>query len=55
MKHDVLALCETLQSLTAPCLHVGKRGEIRALDYIEGVGQEVGYYVSELRKRKYGP
>jgi phage terminase large subunit len=23
------------------------------LDYIEGVGQEVGYYVSELRKRKY--
>ena len=27
--------------------------EIRVLDYIEGVGQEVGYYVSELRKRKY--
>jgi len=27
--------------------------EIRVLDYIEGVGQEVGYYLSELRKRKY--
>jgi phage terminase large subunit len=27
--------------------------EIRVLGYIEGVGQEVGYYVSELRKRKY--
>jgi len=27
--------------------------EIRVLDYIEGVGQEIGYYVGELRKRKY--
>ena len=27
--------------------------EIRVLDYIEGVGQEIGYYIAELRKRKY--
>jgi phage terminase large subunit len=27
--------------------------EIRVLDYIEGVGQEVSYYIAELRKRKY--
>jgi phage terminase large subunit len=27
--------------------------EIRMLDYIEGVGQEIGYYIAELRKRKY--
>jgi len=27
--------------------------EIRMLDYVEGVGQEIGYYVGELRKRKY--
>jgi hypothetical protein len=27
--------------------------EIRILDYIEGVGQEIGYYIAELRKRKY--
>lgn len=27
--------------------------EIRVLDYIEGVGQEIGYYTAELRKRKY--
>jgi phage terminase large subunit len=28
--------------------------EIRVLDYIEGVGQILGYYVSELRRRGYG-
>jgi phage terminase large subunit len=27
--------------------------EIRILDYIEAVGQEIGYYIAELRKRKY--
>jgi hypothetical protein len=27
--------------------------EIRVLDYIEGVGQEIGYYIAELRTRKY--
>ena len=27
--------------------------EIRMLDYVEGVGQEIGYYIAELRKRKY--
>jgi phage terminase large subunit len=27
--------------------------EIRVLDYIEGVGQVLAYYVTELRKRKY--
>jgi len=27
--------------------------EIRVLDYIEGVGQEVSYYIAELRKRHY--
>jgi phage terminase large subunit len=27
--------------------------EIRILDYIEGIGQEIGYYIAELRKRKY--
>jgi phage terminase large subunit len=27
--------------------------EIRVLDYIEGVGQVLGYYVSELRRRGY--
>ena len=27
--------------------------EIRVLDYIEGVGQEIGYYIAELRKNKY--
>jgi len=27
--------------------------EIRVLDYIEGVGQVLGYYVDELRRRKY--
>ena len=27
--------------------------EIRIFDYIEGVGQEIGYYIAELRKRKY--
>jgi phage terminase large subunit len=27
--------------------------EIRVLDYIEGVGQVLGYYVAELRKRGY--
>src|SRR5262245_23790487 len=27
--------------------------EIRVLDYIEGVGQEVAYYIVELRERKY--
>ncbi|MFY9835582.1 MAG: hypothetical protein WAK55_03795 [Xanthobacteraceae bacterium] len=27
--------------------------EAAVLDYIEGVGQEIGYYISELRKRKY--
>lgn len=26
--------------------------EIRVLDYIEGVGQEIGYYIGELRRRK---
>jgi phage terminase large subunit len=26
--------------------------EIRVLDYIEAVGQEIGYYIAELRKRK---
>jgi phage terminase large subunit len=28
--------------------------EIRVLDYIEGVGQILGYYVSELRRRGHG-
>jgi phage terminase large subunit len=28
--------------------------EIRVLDYIEGVGQVLAYYVNELRKRGYG-
>jgi phage terminase large subunit len=28
--------------------------EIRVLDYIEGIGQVLSYYVSELRKRKWG-
>ena len=27
--------------------------EIRVLDYIEGVGQVLAYYVEELRRRKY--
>lgn len=27
--------------------------EIRILDYIEGVGQEIGYYIAELRGGKY--
>ena len=27
--------------------------EIRVLDYIEGIGQVLGYYVDELRRRKY--
>jgi phage terminase large subunit len=27
--------------------------EIRVLDYIEGMGQEIGYYIAELRKPKY--
>jgi phage terminase large subunit len=27
--------------------------EIRVLDYIEGVGQVLAYYVNELRRRKY--
>jgi hypothetical protein len=26
---------------------------MRAIDYIEGVGQTLGYYVTELRKRDY--
>jgi hypothetical protein len=30
-----------------------KGREIRVLDYIEGVGQEIGYYIAELRKRNY--
>lgn len=28
--------------------------EIRVLDYIEGVGQVLGFYVQEMRKRGYG-
>jgi phage terminase large subunit len=28
--------------------------EIRILDYIEGIGQTLGYYIAELRKRGYG-
>ena len=28
--------------------------EIRVLDYIEGVGQVLAYYVDELRRRQYG-
>ena len=27
--------------------------EVRVLDFIEGIGQEIGYYIAELRKRKY--
>ena len=27
--------------------------EIRVLDYIEGVGQVLAYYVEELRRRKH--
>jgi phage terminase large subunit len=34
------------------CQFVGR--EIRVLDYLEGVGQVLGYYVQELRKRGYG-
>jgi phage terminase large subunit len=33
------------------CQFVGR--EIRVLDYIEGVGQALSYYVNELRKRGY--
>jgi phage terminase large subunit len=33
------------------CQWVGQ--EIRVLDYIEGMGQVLAYYVDELRKRKY--
>jgi phage terminase large subunit len=33
------------------CQWVGQ--EIRVLDYIEGIGQVLGYYVDELRRRKY--
>jgi phage terminase large subunit len=29
--------------------------QIRVLDYIEGVGQVLGYYVNELRSRKLHP
>ena len=29
--------------------------EIRVIDYIEGVGQVLGFYVNELRKRHYNP
>ena len=31
------------------CQFVGR--EIRLLDYIEGVGQPLGYYATELRRR----
>ena len=33
------------------CQWVGQ--EIRVLDYIEGIGQVLGYYVDELRRRKH--
>jgi hypothetical protein len=34
------------------CQFVGR--EIRLLDYIEGVGQPLGYYATELRRRGWG-